>query len=219
MRLRPRSQSRSSPIVAARAGVTCRCSRSRAVGHQHDRKHPSIHWRKALEPRKMQRQHESGGRRANGPAHGTRRESPDAAHTVPVRPRAPHERGSLMPRRVTGEINERVGKRGISYQLRFTAYGRREPVTLRSWKGWTRERAEIELANILADVRRGTWRPNHQRARTRAAGRSDLPRVLKPVDRGPRAPRRAHDRGLHVGAHQPPAAVLRGPPAIADHGR
>ena len=64
-----------------------------------------------------------------------------------------------MPRRVNGEIIERPGKLGIGYQLRFTAYGKRESVTLNSRNGWTREKAEVELANILADVRRGTWKP------------------------------------------------------------
>jgi hypothetical protein len=42
--------------------------------------------------------------------------------------------------------------------LRFTPYGRRESVTLNSRDGCTRQKAEIELANILADVRRGTWK-------------------------------------------------------------
>jgi integrase len=57
------------------------------------------------------------------------------------------------------------GATGIGYQLRFTAYGRRESVTLNSRDGCTRQKAEIELAkaeielaNILADVRRGTWK-------------------------------------------------------------
>jgi integrase len=65
-----------------------------------------------------------------------------------------------MPRRVNGEIIERPGKTGVGYQLRFTAYGRRESLTLNSRDGWTREKGEVELANILADVRRGTWRPH-----------------------------------------------------------
>lgn len=44
--------------------------------------------------------------------------------------------------------------------MRFHAYGRREYLTLgSSADGWDRARAETELANILADVRRGTWRP------------------------------------------------------------
>jgi integrase len=46
------------------------------------------------------------------------------------------------------------------YAVRFRAYGRREYVTLGSAEeGWTRQRAEEELWNILADVRRGIWQP------------------------------------------------------------
>jgi integrase len=43
--------------------------------------------------------------------------------------------------------------------LRFRAYGRRRYVTLGGpEEGWTRQLAETELQNILADVRRGIWR-------------------------------------------------------------
>ncbi len=62
-----------------------------------------------------------------------------------------------MPRPRTGQIVERDTSEGRTYALRFTAYGRREYVTLGS-DGWTRQRAEEELANVLADVRRGNWR-------------------------------------------------------------
>ncbi len=45
------------------------------------------------------------------------------------------------------------------YALRFHAYGRREYVTLGSAaEGWNRAKAETELSNLLADVRRGSWR-------------------------------------------------------------
>ena len=47
-----------------------------------------------------------------------------------------------------------------SAALRFRAYGERQYVTLGSASdGWTRTRAEQELQNVLADVRRGIWRP------------------------------------------------------------
>src|SRR4051812_15549292 len=47
-----------------------------------------------------------------------------------------------------------------SFALRFRAYGERRYLTLGySSEGWTRRRADEELANILADVRRGIWRP------------------------------------------------------------
>jgi integrase len=45
------------------------------------------------------------------------------------------------------------------FALRFRAYARRYYVTLGSTEdGWTRDRAEEELQNVLADVRRGIWR-------------------------------------------------------------
>jgi integrase len=48
----------------------------------------------------------------------------------------------------------------MSYALRFTAYGERRYQTLGSTEdGWTMARAEEELQNVLADVRRGIWRP------------------------------------------------------------
>jgi integrase len=65
-----------------------------------------------------------------------------------------------MPRKATGEVIERPGKRGVAFSLRFRAYGKRRYVTVgNSADGWTRQRAELELANVLADVRRGIWQP------------------------------------------------------------
>lgn len=64
-----------------------------------------------------------------------------------------------MARRATGQLLERRGRRGITYAARIRAYGKRHYVVLgRSWEGCTRERAEDEIENILADVRRGIWR-------------------------------------------------------------
>lgn len=52
------------------------------------------------------------------------------------------------------------GKRGTSYAIRFRAYGQRHYVTLGAAEdGWTPHRADQELQNVLADVRRGIWRP------------------------------------------------------------
>ena len=63
-----------------------------------------------------------------------------------------------MARAATGQVVERSGARGITYALRFRAYGNREYVTLgNTADGWTRRKAEEELANVLADVRRGQW--------------------------------------------------------------
>jgi integrase len=64
-----------------------------------------------------------------------------------------------MARPATGQVVERNGKAGRVYALRFRAYGRREYLTLGA-DGWTRQRAEEELQNVLADVRRGVWQPH-----------------------------------------------------------
>lgn len=64
-----------------------------------------------------------------------------------------------MARPATGQVIEREGANGRSFALRFRAYGERQYVTLGSTAdGWTRQRAEQELDNVLADVRRGIWR-------------------------------------------------------------
>jgi integrase len=63
-------------------------------------------------------------------------------------------------RRATGSIVTYDGVRDTTYAARFTAYGKRRHVTLGSAsEGWSRARAEDELQNILADVRRGRWAP------------------------------------------------------------
>ncbi len=65
-----------------------------------------------------------------------------------------------MARESTGQIVERKGKRGITYAARVRAYRERHYLTLGySWDGYTRRRADTELQNILADIRRGTWQP------------------------------------------------------------
>lgn len=65
-----------------------------------------------------------------------------------------------MARPASGQVVEKRTSRGVTFALRFRAYGRREYVTLgTAADGWTRERAEVELQNVLADVRRGIWRP------------------------------------------------------------
>lgn len=66
-----------------------------------------------------------------------------------------------MARPANGSIVERKSKtKGTVYAARFRAYGERQFVTLgNSGDGYTRAKAEAELANVLADVRRGLWRP------------------------------------------------------------
>jgi integrase len=64
-----------------------------------------------------------------------------------------------MPRPAKGQVI--VDGRGATrtYAVRFHAYGERHYVTLgTSAEGWSRTRAQLELENILADVRRGIWR-------------------------------------------------------------
>jgi len=65
-----------------------------------------------------------------------------------------------MPRPATGQVIVDERRRSPSFGLRFRAYGRREYVALgTAAEGWTRAKAQTELENILADVRRGIWRP------------------------------------------------------------
>jgi integrase len=65
-----------------------------------------------------------------------------------------------VPKAPTGGVVEKTTTRGTSFALRFRAHGRREFLHLGyAAEGWTRQRAEQELQNVLADVRRGMWRP------------------------------------------------------------
>jgi integrase len=65
-----------------------------------------------------------------------------------------------MSRRPEGKVVERHWKAGRGYALRFTAYGERRYLTLGlETEGWDRGKAEDELQNVLADVRRGLWVP------------------------------------------------------------
>lgn len=65
-----------------------------------------------------------------------------------------------MPRKATGQVLEREGQRGRTYAVRFQAYGRRHYLTLgTAEEGWSYAKAEAELENVKADVRRGIWKP------------------------------------------------------------
>ncbi len=65
-----------------------------------------------------------------------------------------------MASRSGGQVVERKWKSGHGFALRFVAYGKRQYVTLGlECEGWDQRRAEEELANVLADVRRGIWVP------------------------------------------------------------
>ena len=65
----------------------------------------------------------------------------------------------MTGRPVTGQvIKPDKGRR--SFALRFTAYGKREFLTLgRPEDGWTTVMAERELAVVLRDIERGVWQP------------------------------------------------------------
>jgi integrase len=70
-----------------------------------------------------------------------------------------------------GEVLERDWKSGRGYALRFWAYGERRYLTLGFARdGWDWGKAEEELENILADVRRGLWVPP---AKKKPRGASD----------------------------------------------
>jgi len=65
-----------------------------------------------------------------------------------------------MARKATGQVVERKWKRGRVFALRFSAYGERQYITLgMDSEGWTRKKAEEARENVMADVRRGIWRP------------------------------------------------------------
>ncbi len=75
-----------------------------------------------------------------------------------------------MARRPEGQVLERHWKSGRGYALRFRAYGERLYLTLGlETEGWDRKRAEEELANVMADVRRGIWTPPTRRPRRTGA--------------------------------------------------
>jgi integrase len=73
-------------------------------------------------------------------------------------------------------VLERAWKNGRSYAVRFLAYGERHYLTLGSeGDGWSRKRAEQELQNILADVRRGIWIPPERRPGSGNGAAADRP--------------------------------------------
>jgi integrase len=77
--------------------------------------------------------------------------------------------------RKQGEVKVRDWKAGRGYALRFRAYGERQYVTLGyEHEGWDWGKAEEELQNILADVRRGLWVPP-QKKKPRGASEEGQP--------------------------------------------
>jgi len=89
-----------------------------------------------------------------------------------------------MTRARNGQVVERQWKSGRGYALRFIAYGRRQYVTLGLERdGWDRTRAEEELLNVMADVRRGIWIPPERGRAQRAADGAAAAPAADPVHR------------------------------------
>jgi hypothetical protein len=82
--------------------------------------------------------------------------------------------------------------------------------------GWTRRWAEEELANVLADVRRGDLEAvSAAEHRQGTRGGADVPQVRIRVARAGSARVRGRDgRGLHLGPDPSPAALLRESQAV-----
>jgi integrase len=81
-----------------------------------------------------------------------------------------------VPKRAKGEVLPRDWKAGRGFALRFSAYGRRRYLTLGlECEGWTFERAEEELENVLADVRRGLWVPPRRGGGGEGRGQAPAP--------------------------------------------
>ena len=72
-----------------------------------------------------------------------------------------------MSARKEGGVLVRKRKLGRVYALRFRAYGERRYLTLGfEHEGWDLAKAEVELQNVLADVRRGLWVPPKKKRRS-----------------------------------------------------
>lgn len=89
-----------------------------------------------------------------------------------------------MTTRSEGQVMERSSSRGKVYALRFQAYGQRRYLTLGSpAEGWTRRRADEELQDVLADVRRAIWVPPGARGRWRPAAEAEKANCFGPFAR------------------------------------
>ena len=75
---------------------------------------------------------------------------------------------SQKGRPATGQVRRYPRKDGLTtFSLRVRANGERYAITLGSeLDGWTHARAEIELANVCAQIRAGTWTPPRKSTET-----------------------------------------------------
>ena len=133
---------------------------------------PRLRFDPAVAAQALQRRTAPEAPEAPAIATRVRRRKPDVDRTVPLLPiRGYATRGVLsrcgyLPSKVVavgrpakGQVIVDKRGRGTTFALRFSAYGRREYLALGTAEGgWTAARAQTELENILADVRRGIWR-------------------------------------------------------------
>jgi integrase len=71
-----------------------------------------------------------------------------------------------MPRRATGRIepHEWADGRTVTFRLKLRAHGQRYTITLgTNHAGWSMERAQVELEQIMGQIERGTWEPHKKR--------------------------------------------------------
>ena len=67
-----------------------------------------------------------------------------------------------MPRRATGTIvaHRWADGRTVTFRLKVRADGKRYTISLgTNHEGWSMDRAQIELEQIMRQVERGTWEP------------------------------------------------------------
>jgi integrase len=71
-----------------------------------------------------------------------------------------------MPRRVTGriELHEWADDRTVTFRLKVRTQGKRHTISLgTNHEGWSMERAQVELEQIMRQIERGTWEPPTRR--------------------------------------------------------
>lgn len=125
-----------------------------------------------------------------------------------------------MRTQAKGEVIERDRKAGRTFALRFRAYGKRRYLTLGTVaEGWSRAKAEEELSNVLADVRRGIWRPHEPQQRPEPKPEQTFHEFASEWLYGLESEGLSENtlKDLHLAARQAPVAVLRTAPALGDH--
>ena len=123
-------------------------------------------------------------------------------------------KGEVMARPPSGSIVERRGKRGTTYGLRFRAYGKRHYLTA---DARSRAEAETRSSRTPSPMCGAAYGTRQSASRSSKGRRPDPPStssLRSGSRRGTRArrTRQTHHRGLPMGAHPPPPALLQGPP-------